>query len=186
MTPAGRALLLLSALAPPATASAYCRATAPATPPGRCEVGTIVRWPVPEVAISLNARALTVDSARGQDLGPLLRRHLGPALDAWSGGPCSSPLRLVLAPEVDVPLDLALDGRNVVSVNRRWAPDAHHRPGAPPLLVVNGPRGDDGEFGATLREERVHLGQRQLQNDRTESQLCATGAEHTGDRKSVV
>lgn len=159
MTPAGRALLLLSALAPPATASAYCRATAPATPPGRCEVGTIVRWPVPEVAISLNARALTVDSARGQDLGPLLRRHLGPALDAWSGGPCSSPLRLVLAPEVDVPLDLALDGRNVVSVNRRWAPDAHHRPGTIAFTVVT----TDAPSGAFL-EGDVELNARSPDN----------------------
>ena len=136
MTPNGRALLLLSALAPPATASAYCRATAPATPPGRCEVGALVRWRVDRVEVSLNARELTVDPARGQDLGPMLRRHLGPALDAWSEVPCSAPLRLDLAPEVDVPLDLALDGRNVVSVNRRWAPDAYHRPGTIAFTVV--------------------------------------------------
>lgn len=159
MTPTGRALVLLSALAPPATASAYCRATTPVTPPGRCEVGALVRWPVARVEVSLNARELTVDPARGQDLGPLLRRHLGPALDAWSAVPCGAPFRLDLAPEVDVPLDLALDGRNVVSVNRRWAPDAHHRPGTIAFTVVT----TDAPTGALL-EADVELDARSPDN----------------------
>ena len=159
MTPLGRALLLLAALAPPSSASAYCRATTPVTPPGRCEVGTLVGWRVDRVEVSLNARELTVDPARGQDLGPLLRRHLGPALDAWSEVPCRAPLRLALAPEVDVPLDLALDGRNVVSVNRRWAPDAHHRPGTIAFTVVT----TDAPSGALL-EADVELDARSPDN----------------------
>jgi hypothetical protein len=155
----GRALLLLTALAVPARASAYCRATTPITPPERCEVGTPVTWPVDCVGVSLNTRELSVDPARGQDLGPLLRRHLGPALDVWSEVPCGASLRLVLAPEVDVPLDLALDGRNVVSVNRLWAPDAYHRPGTLAFTVMT----TDAPSGSLL-EADVELNARSPDN----------------------
>ena len=60
---------------------------------------------------------------------------------------------------MDVPLDLALDGRNVVSVNRRWAPDAHHRPGTIAFTVVT----TDAPSGAFL-EGDVELNARSPDN----------------------
>lgn len=125
------------ALAPPA--GAWCRSTWPHAPPGVCEQGTPVSWAVGCVGVHLNTRGLRDVSDAGQDLDGVLRRAFARSLAVWSDAECGRAvpaIQLVDGGDVDGPLDLALDGRNVVSVNRRWSPDAYHLPGTVAFTVV--------------------------------------------------
>lgn len=142
-----------------APAHAFCRMTAPPSPSGSCELHRVVSWPVTCVGISLNTRELSAPLDAGQSLDALMRRHLAPAALAWSEVSCGSSLALVVAPDVDLPLDLALDGRNVVSVNRRWTPDAYHRPGTIAFTVVT-----TDIPTATRLEADVELDARSMEN----------------------
>lgn len=132
--------LSLAALLLTPTAGAWCRTTWPHAPPGVCEQGTPVSWAVGCVGVHLNTRALRDPSDAGQDLDGVLRRAFARSLDVWSDAACAGArvpgLQLVDAGDVDAPLDLARDGRNVVSVNRRWSPDAYHLPGTVAFTVV--------------------------------------------------
>ncbi len=155
--PLALSFALLASVAAPALA--YCRMTAPPSPSGTCELHRVVSWPVTCVGVSLNTRDLSAPLDAGQSLDALLRRHLAPAALAWSDASCASSLALVIAPDVDLPLDLALDGRNVVSVNRRWTPDAYHRPGTIAFTVVT-----TDVATATLLEADVELDALSMEN----------------------
>jgi len=139
------ALALACALAAPPL-HAYCRTTEPPTPPPFCERGDPVAWPVACVGLSLNARGLTAPTPAAQDLSDLLREHLPRAAAAWSEAPCGPSLRLAIAPEVALDEGLAVDGRNTVSVKRRWGPDPYHLPGVLAITVVT----TDADTGALL------------------------------------
>lgn len=152
-----RALVLMIALASPRVAHPYCRMTAPRTPPGACEQGAPVAWRVASIAMHLNARDLAAEPAVGQPLDDLVRRSTLTAARLWSDAACGPSL--ALADDVDAALDLARDGRNVVSVNRRWAPDAYHRPGTVAFTVVT----TDAPTG-TLLEADVELNARAMEN----------------------
>jgi hypothetical protein len=132
--------LTLAALLLTPPASAWCRTTWPHAPPGVCEQGTPVSWAVGCVGVHLNTRALRDPADAGQDLDGVLRRAFARSLAAWSDADCAGSrvpaLQLVDAGDVDAPLDLARDGRNVISVNRRWSPDAYHLPGTVAFTVV--------------------------------------------------
>ena len=136
--------LALALAAPPL--HAFCRTTEPPTPPPFCERGDPVAWPVACVGLSLNARGLAAPDPSQQDLSGLLRAHLPRAADAWSDAPCGPSLRLAVAPEVALAEGLAVDGRNTVSVNRRWGPDPYHLPGVIAITVVT----TDANTGALL------------------------------------
>ncbi len=156
MRPA-RSLALVIALAAPRGALAYCRMTAPRTPPGACEAGAPVAWRGASVALRVNARDLAVSADAGQSLGDLVRRSTAAAAQRWSDAACGPSL--TMAGDVDAPLDVALDGRNVVSVNRHWAPDAYHRPGTIAFTVVS-----VDVATATLLEADVELNARAMEN----------------------
>ncbi len=132
--------MTLAALLLTPSVSAWCRTTWPHAPPGVCERGTPVSWAVGCVGVHLNTRALRDPADAGQDLDGVLRRAFARGLAAWSDADCAGSrvpaLQLVDAGDVDAPLDLALDGRNVVSVNRRWSPDPYHLPGTVAFTVV--------------------------------------------------
>lgn len=128
-------LLALALLAAPPL-HAYCRTTEPRTPPPRCEYGEPVAWPVACVGLALNTRGLAAPSPAEQDLSALLRAHLPRAAGRWSDAPCGPSLRFALAPEVEQGEGLDADGRNTVTVNRRWPPDPYHRPGVIAITVV--------------------------------------------------
>lgn len=124
-------------LTPPA--GAYCRTTWPHAPPGVCEQGTPVSWAVRCLGVHLNTRGLRDATDAGPDFDGVLRRAFARSLASWSDADCGRAvpaLQLVDGGDVDAPLDLALDGRNVVSVNRRWSPDAYHLPGTVAFTVV--------------------------------------------------
>lgn len=139
------ALALAFALTAPPL-HAFCRTTEPLTPPPFCERGDPVAWPVACVGLSLNARGLAAPTAAEQDLSDLLREHLPRAAAAWSDAPCGPSLRLAIAAEVARDEGLAVDGRNTVSVNRRWGPDPYHLPGVLAITVVT----TDADTGALL------------------------------------
>lgn len=150
------ALVLVLALATSRVALAYCRMTVPLTPPGACEMGVPVAWRVASVTLHLNTRDLAAPDA-GQSLDDLVRGSTRAAAQLWSDAACGPSL--ALADDVDAALDLARDGRNVVSVNRRWAPDAYHRPGTVAFTVVT----TDAPTG-TLLEADVELNARAMEN----------------------
>lgn len=152
-----RALALCIALAAPRAAQPYCRTTAPRTPPGACERGAPVAWRGAPIAVHLNARDLAAGSVAGQPLDDLVRRATRTAAQAWSEPACGPSM--VLEGDVDAPLDRARDGRNVVSVNRRWTPDAYHRPGTVAFTVVT----TDEPTRAVL-EADVELNARAMEN----------------------
>lgn len=133
-------------------AQAYCRTTWPHAPPGVCEQGTPVSWAIGCVGVRLNTRGLRDASDAGQDLDGVLRRAFARSLAVWSQADCgraAPALHLVDGGDVDAPLDLALDGRNVISVNRRWSPDAYHLPGTVAFTVVT----TDARSGSLLEAD---------------------------------
>ncbi len=144
--------MALAALIVTPDAQAYCRTTWPHAPPGVCEQGTPVSWAVGCVGVHLNTRGLRDVSGAGQDLDAVLRRAFARSLAAWSDAECGRAvpaLQLVDGGDLDAPLDLALDGRNVVSVNRRWSPDAYHLPGTVAFTVVT----TDARSGSLLEAD---------------------------------
>ncbi|MFO0625389.1 MAG: matrixin family metalloprotease [Polyangiales bacterium] len=145
-------LVILTGLLLATEARAYCRTTWPHAPPGVCEGGTTVSWGVGCLGVHLNTRSLREVSDAGQDLDPVLRAAFARSLRVWSDADCGRTvpaLQLVDAGDVDAPLDLALDGRNVVSVNRRWSPDAYHLPGTVAFTVVT----TDARSGSLLEAD---------------------------------
>ncbi len=101
--------------------------------------GVAVAWPMSCVGVALNRRGLAAPAPDVEDLGPLLRTHLPWALATWSSATCEGgapSVRFVDAGEADVTAGLAFDGRNTVSVNRSWTPDAYHLPGTIAITVV--------------------------------------------------
>lgn len=132
------AVVLSLTLATPA-AVAWCRTTEPRTPEDGCNDAMPIAWPITCVGVTLNTHALDAATAAGQSLGESMRRWTPWAAARWSevscaGGPTS--LRVVMMGEDDVAAGLAFDGRNVVSVNRRWTPDVFHRPGTIAITLV--------------------------------------------------
>lgn len=139
----------------PRVGRAYCRMTSPLTPPGQCEAGALVSWSSGSVGVFINTRGLSVPREQGEDLDALVRRYVASSASAWSDASCGAAgpaRRFVVAGDVDAALDVALDGRNVISVNRRWTPDAYHRPGTIAFTVVTA----DAPTG-TLLEADVEL-----------------------------
>lgn len=158
-----RGALALSALLLTPDASAWCRTTWPHAPPGLCEYGTPVSWAVGCLGVQLNTRDLRAPDDAGQDLDGVIRAALARSLVLWSDASCGRSrlpsLQLTDAGDLDAPLDLALDGRNVVSVNRRWLPDAYHRPGTIAFTVVS----TEVRSGSLL-EADIELNARSIEN----------------------
>lgn len=154
--------LTLAVLTATPLASAYCRTTEPPSAPGTCELHRVISWPITCVGVSIDTRELASPLDAGQDLTALLRAHIAPSLRAWSDASCgSSPpsLSLVLAGDVETRSGMAFDGRNTVSINRRWTYDAFHRPGTIAITVVT----RDART-ATILEADVELNAVSMQN----------------------
>lgn len=120
-------------------AGAYCRTTVPHTPPGYCETGTVVSWGIPCRGMLINPRGLDAAPDAGQDLAALVRRYVPLSTSLWAGASCGGAppsFRMSVEGEAEASLDIALDGRSVVSVNRLWTPDPYHRPGTVAFTVV--------------------------------------------------
>lgn len=154
--------VVLSGVAAPLEADGWCQTSDPLTPPGQCVAGVPVAWGISCVGMYLNTRELAPSTGNGQDLGAVLRQYVPEAMEQWAAPDAQGRaprFRMVLVGEVDAPLDTALDGRNVISVNRRWTPDAYHRPGTVAFTVVT----SDHTTG-TLLEADVEFNARSDEN----------------------